>query len=155
MRADRRKELASERTLSDKEVSSSKKVSAREVESEMADVGFNPWDEPTEVMVSEIDVDLDCDDAVFDTGATHNVFNLVKHFISLKEIEPIKLTLADGSEMLMITGVGLVSICLPFDETKSCVRHRVYLCKDMENNLISGVAMYEGRINFHTALDRL
>lgn len=56
-----------------KDSSSSKNMNAKEVEVEMAGVGFEPWDEPSEVTVRKINLDIDADDAVFDTGATHGV----------------------------------------------------------------------------------
>lgn len=146
-----RKRLANEKkSQGSKDTSSSRNVNAKEVEAEMADVGFEPWDEPSEVTVSKIDLDLAVDDAVFDTGATHDVFNSPKHFISIKEITPIKLTLADGSAKSMITAVGSVRVESPFDSTKFCIRHQVYMCKDLKHNLLSGVAMFEDGVNFHT-----
>lgn len=57
--------------------SNSKTTSARaaEVEADMATVGFAPWDDPKEVTVSETNLSSDPSISVFDTGATHNVFN--------------------------------------------------------------------------------
>lgn len=124
LRADCRKRLAGEKKgQGSKDASSSKNVQAKEVEAEMAGVGFEAWDEPSEVTVSNINLDLETDDGVFDTGATHDVFNSPDHFISIKEIEPIKLTLADGSAKSVITAVGSVRVESPFDSSKSCVRH--------------------------------
>lgn len=73
----------------------------------------------------------------------------------IKEIKPIKLTLADGSAKSMITAVGSVKIESLFDSTKSCVRHGVYMCSGLKQNLLSGVAMYDYGINFHTGKDGL
>lgn len=46
-----------------------------EVEAKMAEAGFAPWDDPKEVTVSPITVHSDQSMSVFDTGATHHVFN--------------------------------------------------------------------------------
>lgn len=157
VKADCRKRIAKETRTNEgqKEVSSSKKFTAREVEAEMAGVGFSPWDEPKEVTVSKMNRDLEPDDAVFDTGATHDVSNSPKHFVDLKEIAPIKLTLANGSAKSMITAVGSVRVESPFDAAKFCIRQHVYLCNDLKHNLISGVAMYEDGLNFHTGVEGL
>lgn len=157
LKADCRKRLANDKRLQggSKDNSSTRSVNAREVEAEMAGVGFEPWDEPTEVTVSNLNLDVGKDDAVFDTGATHDVFNSPIHFISIKEIDPIKLTLADGSAKSMITAVGSVRVDSPYDATKSCIRHRVYMCRDLKHNLLSGVSIFEDGVNFHTGSDGL
>lgn len=79
LKADCRKHMAAEKRAADSKSSgggsTSKKVSAKEIEADMADVGLLPWDEPNKVTVSKLDIDLDKDESVFDTGATHDVFN--------------------------------------------------------------------------------
>lgn len=116
-------QIPSEKKLSDKDLSFSKKVLAREVEADIADVGFKPWDEPTEVTLSMIILHLDLDDTVFNTGANHNVVNSDEHSLSFKEIYPSKLMLVDGLAKSMIAGTGSVRIRSPFDESKSFIRH--------------------------------
>lgn len=63
--------------------------------------------------------------------------------------------MADSSAKSMITAVGVVTVKSPFDETKTCTRRRVYLCKDLKHNLLSGVAMFKDGIHFHTGVDGL
>lgn len=46
-----------------------------EVEAAMAGVDLAPWDDPKEVTVSPMSIQSDSSEAVFDTGATHTVFN--------------------------------------------------------------------------------
>lgn len=47
----------------------------------MADIGLSPWEAPVKVTVSNINFLPNPDEAVFDTGATHDVSNLNAHFI--------------------------------------------------------------------------
>lgn len=154
LKIDCRKWAASEKKKSELNDSSSthgsKKVSAKEVEVNMADVGLAPWDDPVEVTVSNLDLTIEDDEAVFDTGATHDVFNLLSHFIDLQEIEPIPVTLANGSSKAMITGVGRARVESPYNSSMGCVLPRVYYCKALKHNLVSGVSMFDLKKFFHT-----
>lgn len=128
----------------------SKVVKAAEVEADMAEAGFAPWDDPTEVTVSPLDMSIESDYGVFDTGATHAVFNSRRHFTSFRKTGEIPVKMADGSRGGMITGVGSVEIEF-FDGDGSCLKlAKVYLCEQMKHNLISGVAIYDDSMKFAT-----
>lgn len=126
LKIDCRKRMASEKrkngvSKDQSTTSYTKKVTAKEVKVDMADVGMSPWDDPIKVTVSKMDINLADNEAVFDTGATHDVFNSPTHFIELREIAPISVTLGDGLSGATITGVGRAKIESPFDSSRHCI----------------------------------
>lgn len=62
--------------------SGSKLVKVTEIEAEEANVVFEPWDDPKVITVSPVAIYPESSIAVFDTGATHSVFNDRCQFIT-------------------------------------------------------------------------
>lgn len=128
--------------------SESKSVKAVEVETEVAEMISSPWDDPVTVMVSPVDVSIKSTVAVFDTGATHNVFNDRSRFLTFRPTTQIPVKMADGSKGGRITGVGSVMVESFGGKGETIRLEKVYLCETLKHNLISGVALYDDGIHF-------
>lgn len=61
----------------------SKTTRTVEVEADVAVMASSPWDDPVKVTVSPVDISIKSDVGVFDTGATHHVFNDRTQFLNL------------------------------------------------------------------------
>lgn len=90
--------------------SDARSVKITEVEADVAGVGYAPWDDPSEVTVSPMTLSPDPSVSVFNTGATHHVFNDQSRFITLRATAEIPVKMADGSRGGVIVGVGTVEI---------------------------------------------
>lgn len=126
----------------------SKSVKITEVEADAASVGFAPWEDPKEVTVSPINLTVDSSEAVFDTGATHNVFNDRLRFLTLRDTVPIPVKMADGSNGGVIVGMGTVEVeSLEGGGPRVLLQH-VYLCESLKHSLVSGVAICDDGMQF-------
>lgn len=132
--------------------SNTKSTSARaaEVEADVVAVGFSPWDDPKEVTVSEMTLSSDHSISVFDTGATHTVFNDRSRFITFRATSDIPVKMADGSCGGVITGVGTAEIEGFEEDGGRVLLQQVYLCESMKHSLVSGVAINDDGLHFGT-----
>lgn len=130
--------------------SGAKTVKLAEVVADETDVVFEAWDEPAEVTVSPITMSTDSSIGVFDTGATHRVFNDRSRFITFRETAPIPVKMADGTRGGVITGVGSVDVKSMDGGGDWLLLKTVYLCKSLRHSLISGIAIYEDGLKITT-----
>lgn len=121
-----------------------------EVEADVASVGYQPWDNPAEVTVSPMTLCSDKSISVFDTGATHNVFNDRSRFITLRPTAEIPVKMADGTRGGVIVGVGTAEIESATDGGDRILLRQVYLCENLKHSLVSGVAIYDDGMQFGT-----
>lgn len=116
---------------------------AKEAEIEDVDIGYSACVLQIKVEISQMETDIAIFLAVFDTGATHHVFNNKKYFINLKIIQPIPVKMANGSTSSFITGIGDVAIRSHSMQCTVKVLKRVFLCETLRHSLISGIALAE------------
>lgn len=121
-----------------------------DIEAQEADVGFEPWDDPEEVTVSPIGITSESCVAVFNTGATHHVFNKRKRLITFRSTAKITVKMADGSKAGVITGVGLVKVELMEGGGDQLLLRSVYLCGLLRHSFVSGISIYEEGMQFGT-----
>lgn len=103
-----------------------------------------------QVELGNIDSSASSDDAIFDTGATHDVFNKREKFVEFKTIPRLGLKVANGSTSSFITGVGSVYVCNEFFPNKKQLLSNVYLCESLRHSLISGIAFRDNGGQFST-----
>lgn len=130
--------------------SESRSAKLTEVEADVTEAISSPWDDPVEVTVSPVDLPRESTVAVFDTGATHHVFNDRTRFLTFRKTAVIPVKLADGSRGGCITGVGTVMVESFGRDGGRLKLEKVYLCETLKHNLISGVALFDDGIFFGT-----
>lgn len=118
-------------------------VAEKEPELEEADIGFSVCVLQINVKISRLETDIEAFLTVFDTGATHHVFNNRKYFITFKSIAKIPVKMANGSESSFLTGIGSVAIRNPGMQYKSKVLRNVFLCETLRHSLVPGIALTE------------
>lgn len=153
-----------------KENPSAQTVEVKEPEVKEIDIGFNECVKHTfeilltkpkiptnctlsndfQVELGQIDSTVSTDEAVFDTGATHDVFNRRNKFVNFKPMDKIPVKVADGSMSSFTTGVGDVYVCNALFPTERRLLRGVYLCENLRHSLISGILLSEGGHDFKT-----
>lgn len=119
-----------------------KSVKIMEVEADVTGVDFAPSDDPKEVTVIPMTLPSDLSISVFDTGATHHVFNDRSRFLNLRPTAAIPGKMADGSRGGMIKGVGTVEVKGFETEQNWMLLRQVYLCGNLKHSLVSGIEIH-------------
>lgn len=125
-------------------------MEAVEVKTNEVDITFEAWDDPKEVNVNPITMSTDSSIDVFDTGATHHVFNNRALFITFLKTAAIPVKMADGTRGGVITGVGSVNVESGERGGDHMLLKTVYLCESLQHSLISGISIYEDGMTFET-----
>lgn len=103
-----------------------------------------------QVEIGQIDSEVSSDDAVFDTGATYDVFNNRERFVDFKPLNRIPIKMANGSTSSYITGVGNVLVCNTMFPNVQRLLKGVYLCETLRHSLISGISLRDDGNHFRT-----
>lgn len=112
----------------DKKSPAAKDVEVERVEAVDADIGFTGCVTISQIEVYQIGTNVIRWTVIFDTGATHHVFNDRRYFIDLQQIRPLAIKMANGSSSSFITAVGTVRVCNVMNESESFLVKNVYLC---------------------------
>lgn len=131
----------------------STEVGEAEPEVEDVDIGFNACVYSINVEISRLETNIESHLVVFNTGATHHVFNNRKYFNTFTPIAKLPVKMANGSIESYITGVGDVAICNQKMKSQSYVLRNVYLCETLRHSLMSGIAFVDDGGRFESNED--
>lgn len=96
-----------------------KDVEVERVETSEYNIGFTGCVSLSQIKVLQIGANVIRWTAIFDTGATHHVFNDKQYFIELRQIKPMAIKMANGSSSSFITAIGTARICNTMNESET------------------------------------
>lgn len=134
----------------DKQKPSAKDVEVKEVESADADIGFIGCVKIRQIEVFQRNTDVNQWVVIFDTGATHHVFNDRRYFVDIRQITPLPIKMANGSVSSFITAVGTARICNAQNASETLLVKNVYLCESLRHSLLLGIQLSRDGVHFRT-----
>lgn len=87
-----------------------KEVEVEKVDTADVDVGLMGCVETCQIEVLQIGTNVTRWTVIFDTGATHHVFNDQRYFSKIRQIKPLAIKMANGSSSSFITSIGTARI---------------------------------------------
>lgn len=125
----------------EKKSPAAKDVEVERIEASETSIGFTGCVTLRHVDVFQIGTNVIRWTVIFDTGATHHVFNDKQYFIELPQITPLAVRMANGSSSSFITAVGTARICDILNESETFLVKNVYLCETLRHSLLSGIQL--------------
>lgn len=134
----------------DKKTPTTREVDAGKIKAADVDIGFAGCVTLQHIDVFQVGTNVLRWTVIFDTGATHHVFNNRRYFTHLRQIKPIPIRMANGPSTSVITAVGTAMICNVMNESETLLVKNVYFCESLSHSLLSGIQLREDGVHFRT-----